>query len=147
MSAPRRPPLARRTTAISSRYANSASRSTPTRPGISPISRRSWNLSADQKALWDKWQQASIAGADKLRTQCVAQAPESGARLNALQKEAFAESMLTLEVDSLKSARPALEALYAALTPEQRALFDHRGGEHRRRWPGHDSERGGHGVL
>jgi hypothetical protein len=105
------------------------------------------DLNADQKALWAKWSQATIAGADGMRAQCMAQSPASDTNLNALQREAFAETMLTLEVSNLKSARPSLEALYAALTPEQKALFDHQGDEHRHHRSHHDSDEGEHDVL
>ncbi len=36
-----------------------------------------------------------------------------------LQRKTFAETMLTLEADNLKSVRPAPEAIYFTLTPEQ----------------------------
>jgi periplasmic protein CpxP/Spy len=104
------------------------------------------DLGASQQALWDKWSQEVSAGAASLRSECLAAAPAPGARLDALQKESLAETLLSQEVDNLKAQRPALEALYASLSPEQRTLFDHAGGMHRH----HDGKRrqwGGDGQL
>jgi len=104
-------------------------------------------LNPDQQALWDRWSEDSAAGAQKLRAACLAAAPKADAKFTALDREALAETMLSLEVDNLKNARPALASLYAALTPEQQAIFDHRG-DGRRHWQhGHDGEWGGHGAL
>jgi len=104
-------------------------------------------LNADQQALWDKWSQASVAGAEKLRAACLAAAPKADAKFTALDRDALAETMLSLEIDNLKSARPALESLYAALTPEQQAVFDRQGDWHHRHWHAHDGGWGGHGTL
>ena len=109
-------------------------------------------LNAEQQALWDKWSQASAAGAEKLRAACLAEAPKADAKFTALDRDALAETMMSLKVDNLKAARPALEALYAALSPEQQAVFDraaerHRDGGQHHRWHGGDGEWGGHGDL
>ena len=104
-------------------------------------------LNPNQQALWDKWRQVSAAGAEKLRAACLAEAPKADAKLTALEREAFAETMLSLELDNLKSTRPALESLYAALTPEQQAVFDRQGDGHHHHWHGHDGEWRGHGIL
>jgi hypothetical protein len=109
-------------------------------------------LNPEQQALWDKWSQASTAGAEKLRAACLAAAPKADSKFTALDREALAETMLSLKVDNLKAARPALESLYAALSPEQQAVFDraaekHRGDGGHHRWHGGDGEWGGHGDL
>ena len=47
--------------------------------------------------------------------------------------------MMKSRLESLEAVKPSLTALYAALTPEQQALFDRpmMGGPHRRsRWHG-----------
>jgi len=109
-------------------------------------------LNPEQQALWDKWSQASMDGSDKLRAACLAAMPKAGAKFTALDRDSMAETMLSLKVDSLKAARPALESLYAALSPEQQAIFDHDGGRHmgdgqHHRWHGGNGEWGGHGDL
>lgn len=109
-------------------------------------------LNPEQQALWDKWSQASADGAEKLRSACLAAMPKAGAKFTALDRDALAETMLSLKVDNLKAARPALESLYAALSPEQQAVFDreadrHMGGGQRHHWRGGDGEGGGHGDL
>jgi hypothetical protein len=82
-------------------------------------------LTADQQPLWDKWQQAVAAGAQQERDDCLASLPGDGARLTALDRDDRLQKMLSIKVDSLKAARPALTALYDSLTPDQRAIFDH----------------------
>lgn len=105
------------------------------------------DLTPDEQPLWDKWRQASIAGAASERDQCVSLAPAPGMRLNAIQREAFTENMLALKVDNMKSSRPELVALYAVLTPEQKAILDRQGGEHRHRWSHPDAGGDGHDTL
>lgn len=109
-------------------------------------------LNPEQQALWDKWSQASAAGAEKLRAACLAAAPKADAKFTALDRDALAETMLSLKVDNLKAARPALESLYAALTPEQQVVFDreaerHQGDGQHHHWHGGDGEWGGRGAL
>ena len=87
-------------------------------------------LTPDQQPLWDKWQQTLSTGAENQRNDCLADVPASGAMPTALDRDARIEKMMAAKVETLQSARPALEALYAALTPEQRASFD-------RPWGGH----------
>jgi len=95
-------------------------------------------LSADQQPLWDKWRQAVAAGAEKERADCLADVPPAGTQPTALDRDTHIEKMMTAKVASLQAARPALEALYASLTPDQRAAFDrpmsmdgHQGWRHR----------------
>jgi LTXXQ motif family protein len=82
-------------------------------------------LTASQHALWDKWQAAVTAGAEKERDSCLASLPAKDARPTALDRDDRLQKMLAMKADNLKTARPALVALYDSLTPEQRAVFDH----------------------
>ena len=36
-----------------------------------------------------------------------------------------AQQFLSARLDALQTARPAVQALYQSLTPEQKAIFDH----------------------
>ena len=97
-------------------------------------------LTSDQQPLWDKWRQAVAAGAEKERNDCLADLPAAGQRPTALERDSRMEKMMATKVATLQAARPALEALYNALTPEQRVVFDrpmHGGhwGHHRHRMP------------
>jgi hypothetical protein len=81
-------------------------------------------LTADQQPLWDKWRQAVAAGAEKERNDCLADVPAAGQRPTALERDSHKEKMMATKVATLQAARPALEALYQSLTPEQKAAFD-----------------------
>jgi hypothetical protein len=81
-------------------------------------------LTADQQPQWDKWRQAVAAGAEKERTDCLADLPAAGQRPTALDRDSHIEKMMATKVATLQAARPALEALYQSLTPEQRLVFD-----------------------
>jgi periplasmic protein CpxP/Spy len=84
------------------------------------------DLTAEQKPLWDKWFQAMTSGAATERQACIAGIPSPDAQVTALDRDARIESLLSARLDTLKTARPALEALYHALTPDQRIAFDRR---------------------
>jgi hypothetical protein len=46
------------------------------------------------------------------------------------------EAMMKSRYESLEAVKPSLTALYAALTPEQQALFDRPMDGHRHKWHG-----------
>ncbi len=92
------------------------------------------DLTAAQRPAWTKWQQARLDAAAKERTTCLAAEPKAEGRPTALEREARMEKFLTLKLQTLQATRPALETLYAELTPAQKDIFDHS-----------DHERGGHG--
>jgi len=96
------------------------------------------NLTDAQKAAWDAWRQGRLDVAAKMRDACVAAVPaQPGARPTILDREAQAEKMMSARLAGLQASRPALEALYAVLTPDQKAVLDrmatdHPGGWHHR---------------
>ncbi len=81
-------------------------------------------LTADQQPQWDQWRQAVASGAEKERADCLADVPAAGVRPTVLDRESHMEKMMATKVATLQAARPALEALYQSLTPEQRLVFD-----------------------
>lgn len=81
-------------------------------------------LAPQQQPQWDKWRQAVATGAEKERADCLANLPAAGVRPTALDRDTHMEKMMAVKVESLQAARPALEALYQALTPDQRLVFD-----------------------
>jgi hypothetical protein len=103
-------------------------------------------LTEAQQPLWDKWAAAIAAGSAAERTDCVASLSGDKPPVSALDRDARLEKLLTDKLETLKTARPALEALYQSLSGEQRALFDRRGfmpggdgrghGEDDARWQG-----------
>jgi hypothetical protein len=80
------------------------------------------DLTAAQRPLWDKVASAAQAEEQKERQLCdslkQAAAPTVIERLDRMQQ------FLTARLDGLQAAKPALEALYQALTPAQRAILD-----------------------
>ena len=107
-------------------------------------------LSTDQQPLWNKWADATSAGNGTMRDDCIAAVPAKDTPKTALDRDSTIEKLLSDKLDALKTARPALEALYQSLTPEHRVAFDrgtqlgHRMGGHKWRHHGQegDQERG-----
>jgi hypothetical protein len=105
-------------------------------------------LSTDQQPLWNKWADATSAGNGTMRDDCIAAVPAKDTPKTALDRDSTVEKLLSDKLDALKTARPALEALYQSLTPEQRVAFDrgtqlgHRMGGHKWRHHGQEGDQG-----
>ena len=82
-------------------------------------------LTPAQKPLFDKWAQALAANAQTRRANCLAMMPKDQTPPTILEREARMEKRLAEREKALKAALPSLEALYQALTPEQRKVLDH----------------------
>lgn len=84
------------------------------------------NLTAEQRPLLDKLQGVLQTNADKQRQLCATLKPiaERGQE-TVLDRMTQREQFLTARVQAIQQARPALQALYQALTPEQKAIIDH----------------------
>jgi LTXXQ motif family protein len=80
-------------------------------------------LTAEQRPLWDKLQSTTQAEQQKERQLC--QSLKPGEQSTVLDRMDRARQFLSARLDALQSARPALQALYQALTPEQRAIMNH----------------------
>jgi len=93
------------------------------------------NLTDQQKPAWTKWRQAKMEAAEKRRTACLQRDWNRDEHETALDREARIEKWLTTRLQELQASRPALQALYEALTPEQKALFDQASRWHG--WRGH----------
>jgi hypothetical protein len=81
------------------------------------------NLTPEQHPLWDKVQSAAQAEEQKERQLCAALKP--GAEPTLLDRLDRMQQFLSIRLDGLQSAKPAVQALYQALTPEQRTILDH----------------------
>ncbi len=84
------------------------------------------NLTAEQRPLWDTLSALLQSARDKQRQLCAALKP-AGQRgqetiLNRIDRR---EEFLSARLQALQQARPALQQLYQALTPEQKAIVDH----------------------
>lgn len=84
------------------------------------------NLTGEQRPLWDRLQQTLQANADRERQLCATVKPrdqrDAETLLDRLQRR---EQFLTVRLQSLQQARPLVEQLYQALTPDQKAIADH----------------------
>jgi len=81
------------------------------------------NLTADQRPLWDKLQ--GIAQGEQQKERQLCQSPKTGEETTMLDRMDRAQQFLSARLDALQSAKPAVQALYQSLTPEQKAIFDH----------------------
>lgn len=81
------------------------------------------DLTAEQRPLWDRVQSAAQSEEQKERQLCASFKPGTDATL--LDRMDRMQQFLSTRLDALQSAKPAVQALYQALTPEQRAILDH----------------------
>lgn len=81
------------------------------------------DLTAEQRPLWDKVQSTAQAEEQKERQLC--QSLKPGEESTVLDRLDRAQQFLSARLDALQTAKPAVQALYQALTPEQRAIMDH----------------------
>ncbi|MDR3441068.1 Spy/CpxP family protein refolding chaperone [Telmatospirillum sp.] len=87
-------------------------------------------LTDQQQAGWNKYRQTVMDQGSKERAACLEMAPKQNAKPTVLERQAHLEKILSLELQGLQAARPALEALYESLTAEQKAIFDRSAFEH-----------------
>jgi hypothetical protein len=81
------------------------------------------DLTSEQRPLWDKVQSAAQAEEQKERQLCgTLKEPDEATMLTRLD---HLQQLLSTRLEALQAAKPAVQALYQALTPEQRAIFDH----------------------
>jgi len=83
------------------------------------------NLTPEQRPLWDKLQGAMQAAADRQRQLCAALPAADGGQGTILDRANRREQFLSAHLQGLQQIKPALEQLYQALTPEQKAIIDH----------------------
>jgi LTXXQ motif family protein len=81
------------------------------------------NLTPEQRPLWDKVQSIAQSEEQKQRQLCSSLKPGGEATL--LDRLDRMQQFLSTRLEALQAAKPAVEALYQALTPEQREILDH----------------------
>jgi FixJ family two-component response regulator len=67
----------------------------------------------------------SIAQGEQQKERQLCQALKPGEQSTLLDRMDRAEGFLSARLDAVKQAKPAVQALYQALTPEQQAIMDH----------------------
>ena len=80
-------------------------------------------LTPEQRPLWDRVQSIAQTEQQKERQLCAALKP--GGDTTMLDRLDRMQQFLSTRLEALQAAKPAVQALYQALTPEQRAIFDH----------------------
>jgi hypothetical protein len=83
------------------------------------------DLTAAQRPLWEKWRDAEIAGFQARRDTCRAAASAGDQPVTIVERQKRRADAYAARAQALQTAQPALEALYQALTQEQRATLDH----------------------
>jgi hypothetical protein len=93
------------------------------RAGLRAYVEAKLNLTPAQRPLWEKVQAAAQEEARQERQLCDAAKP--GASPNVVARLDRREQFLSVRLAGLKSAKPAVAALYDALSPEQKNIIDH----------------------
>ena len=84
------------------------------------------SLSANQAPLFARWKQVSLDVAKQHESDCTTRkrpAEARGKRLSVMDRLALEEDLLKRRLSDIQAERPALSALYAALTPAQKQEF------------------------
>lgn len=83
------------------------------------------NLTPEQRPLAAKVEAAMQSAGDKERQICAAMPTDAKAPATLIDRLNRHEQMMQARLDGMKQVQPALQALYAALTPAQKAILDH----------------------
>ena len=97
------------------------------------------DLKPEQMTAWNAFEKAADDATAKDKARCATLPVDVKTIPNFNERMNMREAMMKSRLESLEAVKPSLTALYAALTPEQQALFDRpmMGGPHRRsRWHG-----------
>lgn len=90
-------------------------------------------LKAEQMNAWNAFEKAADDASAKAMTRCATLPTESKDRPNVVERLTLEEDALKARIASIEAVKPTLGALYAVLSPEQKALFDRpRGPMHER---------------
>jgi hypothetical protein len=81
------------------------------------------DLTSEQRPLWDKVE--SIAQTEQQKERQLCSSLKSRDETTVLDRLDRMQQFLSTRLEALQTAKPAVQALYQALTPEQRAIFDH----------------------
>ncbi len=81
------------------------------------------DLTPEQRPLWDRVESIAQTEQQKERQLCASLKPRD--ETTVLDRLDRMQQFLSTRLEALQAAKPAVQALYQALTPEQRAIFDH----------------------
>lgn len=95
------------------------------RAGIIAYTVTKLNLTAEQKPVWDRLNGIVQGAADKERQLCASlPSAEQRGQETILDRVGRREQFLSARLQALQQAKPALEALYQALGPDQKAIIN-----------------------
>lgn len=95
------------------------------RAGVIAYTVTKLNLSAEQKPLWDKLNGIAQGATDRERQLCASlPSVEQRGQETILDRVNRREQFLSARLQALQQAKPALEALYQALSPDQKATIN-----------------------
>jgi hypothetical protein len=85
------------------------------------------NLTADQKQLWDKVVEASQAAQANEKQTCAAlpTSAEARGKETIIDRMNQRQQMMQARLQGLQQTESAVQALYQALTPDQKTILDH----------------------
>jgi hypothetical protein len=93
------------------------------------------DLKAEQLPVWNTFEKAADEASMKEKVQCASLPTEIKTPPTFADRFNRREEMLKTRLASVEAVKPSLMALYAALTPEQKAVLDRpMMGEHHHRW-------------
>jgi LTXXQ motif family protein len=97
------------------------------RAGVIAYTVAKLNLTAEQKPLWERLSGIVQSATDRERQLCVLlpTSAEQRGQQTILDRVDRAEQFLSARVQALQQAKPALDALYQSLSPDQRAIINH----------------------
>jgi LTXXQ motif family protein len=81
------------------------------------------NLTPEQRPLWDRLQNIAQTEEQKERQLCSSLKPQEDETM--LDRLDRMQQFMSTRLEALQAARPAVQALYQSLSPEQRTIFDH----------------------
>jgi LTXXQ motif family protein len=84
------------------------------------------DLKPEQVPLWSAFEKAADDASARDKAGCAALPAEANARTapNFMERFNRRDEMMKARVESMEAVKPSLQALYAALTPEQKAILD-----------------------
>jgi hypothetical protein len=92
------------------------------------------DLKSEQVTAWNTFEKAADDASAKEKTRCASLPTEMKTPPNFADRFNRREEMIKTRLESLEAVKPSLMALYAMLTPEQKAILDRpmMGGHHHR---------------
>jgi len=81
-------------------------------------------LKPEQMTAWNAFEKASDEANTKSNARCAALPAEMKERPNYVDRLSMEEDAMKARVASIEAVKPTLTALYAVLTPEQKAILD-----------------------